>query len=809
MDDDTEIGKWLVEIDDAKKRDEDFYKNGDRVLEIYACKNPDKVPFNILFSNTDTLIPALYSSVPRPSVRRRFKDPDLIGKAAETASTRILEFLLDTNIDGYETFDDGMRNAVIDGLLPGRGVTLVKYDAEINENYTEKSSDENQKTEDATETGQERLLKKESELVCIDSKQWNQVLFGFARKWSKVPWIAFEEAIDKQEAIRLFGKDIADKLKFHKDNDGPDDDNDTNKEDEHQGKRKTAIIYQIWDKDGGRKVRYVSRDYKDDFLKIDDDPLELTGFYPIPKPICFVAKSHDLEAIAPYLIYENQAKELSELTRRINKLVKAIKAKGIYDAELGEDIANLMDGEDNELVPADKSAAIAAERGFDNAIWFMPIQQMVTVLKELYAAREACKQVIYEVTGISDIIRGSTNANETASAQSLKSQWGTMRLKRNQAEVQRYARDMLRIMLEIAATKFSEDSWIKMTGLPFATDQAVMQAQQVMQMAQQFMSSQPPSPDGQQPQIPQQYQQIYQQAQDTLNQPKWSDVLGILKDDLQRAYRVDIETNSTIIPEAVEDQKNISEVMTAFGQYMQGITPLIQEGAFPFAGAKAMMMAIIRRFQFGPEIEEYIDQMQPPPPPPSAPPDNTLQVKQMDMQAKQMELQAKGQSDNLTMQIEQGKIAADAEIEKIKLMNALQIEQGKAATEMRLEQMRIESAEKIATFQAKVQSETQLEIARLNAGTQLKTTSMSINSANQDDEAMMELDDQGEQVPKPTIADLSNNMTANIMTMMQANMESMQKMEESSRAGMEMLAQALIRPKEVIRGPDGRVIGVQ
>lgn len=695
----NDIAYWLAEIDDAKKRDKDFVKDGRRIIDIYNANNPDKVPFNILFSNTDTLLPALYSAIPRPVIKRRFKDDDPLGKASEIAATRMLEFLLDTNIDGYETFDEGMRNATLDALLPGRGVTRIKYDAEILTNDDESASEDSEDQE--IYSGQ---LKKEAELVCIDAVVWDRVLFGYSKKWSTLPWIAFEEYIDKPEAIRLFGAAMAKNIVFLRDNDSnndeddEDDDDKHGSEDEHQGGRKTACIYQIWDRES-KKVIYVSRSYTKDFLKVEDDPLGLTGFFPIPKPIQFIEKSHDISSTAPYLVYENQAKELSDLTRRINRLVKAIKAKGIYDAELGDDIANLMQGDDNTFVPADKSSALAAEKGFQNAIWFLPIREMVSVLSELYQAREQCKQVIYEVTGISDIIRGSTVASETATAQNIKSQWGTMRLKRSQKEVQRYARDMLRIMLEIAATKFSEESWSSMTGLPYSTEQQVQQAQMIMQAAQQY---------GQQ--IPPQFQNTLQQAQQILQAPSWNQVLGLLKDDLQRAYRIDIETNSTILPEASEDQKNISEVMTALGQYLQGINPLVQSGSFPFEGAKAMMMTVVRRFQFGDEIEDYIKSMQPPQPPP-VPPDTSAQDAQAAAQAQQAQQAHEQQLKQADMQAQQQADAAKLEAQRL-------IEQGKAATELQLAQMKIDSDTAIAKYKADLDAQVKLELAQMQCAAQ-------------------------------------------------------------------------------------------
>ena len=53
----------------------------------------------------------------------------------------------------------------------------------------------------------------------------------------------------------------------------------------------------------------------------------------------------------------------------------------------GDDIKNLVTANDNELVPADKSSSLAAEKGLQNAIWFWPVEQLVNVLVQLYQAR--------------------------------------------------------------------------------------------------------------------------------------------------------------------------------------------------------------------------------------------------------------------------------------------------------------------------------------------------------------------------------------------------------------------------------------
>lgn len=671
---DNKVAAWLAEIDDAKKREKDYRTDGEKIFKIYNGSKKAEIPFNILYSNTETLLPALYSSVPRPVVQRRFKDDDMLGKASAKAGERVLEFLLDTNIEGYETYDDCLRAATLDGLLPGRGLTSVKYDAEL----TEMADEEDESQEPAYE--------KKSELVCVETRSWDKVYFGYAKRWSKVPFIVYEEFVDKKEAERLFGEKIAGKLQYNTKDE--DEEKETEDNDQISGElSKTACIYQIWDKKT-KKVMFVSQDYKDGFLKEDDDPLGLTGFFNMPRPMMFLEKSNDLMPVALYTLYENQATELNRLTLRIQKVVEAIKARGIYDSELGDDIAKIMEESDNALVPADKSASLSAEKGLGNAIWFMPIEQLVNVLVQLYQARNQCKQIIYEITGISDIMRGATNANETLGAQEIKKSFGTLRLKRLQSEVQRYARDLLRMMLEISASKFSEETWQKMTGLPYLTDEQKQMLQ--MQMAQIQQTGQQPPPE------------LVEQMQ----MPTWTDVLTMLKDDVQRAYRIDIESNSTVQPEATEDQKNIAEVMNALAQYMNGISPLVVSGALPFEAAQAMMLAISRRFRFGGEIEEYIMKMKAPEKEDAGAAEAKKQ--EAEQQAKQAEMQAKAQEKQIDLQAESAKFQSEKQAE-------MMAQEKDLAAKKEMHEMELVSKERTAENVARIQANAQILSAKISS----------------------------------------------------------------------------------------------
>lgn len=768
------VSYWLEEIEAAKKRESDFRRIGQEVYDIYSGDDsrdtPDepsaeraRVPFNILFSNTETIFPALYSAIPRPIVERRYKDNDVLGKHSSEAAQRLLEFLLDTNIEGYETFDTTMKTVTMDALLPGRGMTMVKYDAEV-------SSD--------AETGEPDYTK--SELVCCATKPWNRILFGYAKSWNNVPWIAIEDFIDKPEATRLFGASMANKLVYTERETERDREHENTheleSEERHQGQRKTTTLYQVWEKEH-RKVMYFSTTYQEEMLKEEDDPYELTGFFPTPKPLYFIEKPHDLRPTAMYTIYKAQAYELNRLTMRIRKVTEAIKARGVYDGNLGAELEQLMQGDDNELIPAENASTLASEKGLGNAIWMMPISDLIVVLRELQQAREQVKQTIYEITGISDIIRGASKASETLGAQQIKTTWGTLRLKNKQKEVARYAKDLLRQMLELAASKFSEETWAKMTSLPFLTTMQVQQLTNVVQLSQ--MSGQPVDPS----------------IQQQLSQPKWSDILGLLKDDLQRAYRIDIETNSTVEADATEDHKNITELLTAMGQYLNGVAPLIDKGVMPFGAAQSMLLAIARRFTFGREIEDDILAMQQPPP------QDDGKAAMMQVKEGQLQLQAAHAKHEADMQVAQ----LQMRVKELEAMDRLRQE------EMRLQLKKIEIDQEGAELQlAKSVAQEQLSmrdnVFQNKVHTDQKIKSIEGQSKKRESQLVKEADSkltQGVSSLQGTIEKLAQ-MQAELLANVVQQSEQME-----NRVGAIIQAVTAPRTRKAIRGKDGRIEAVE
>lgn len=708
----NEVKGWIEEVQAAEKREQKWRKEGRAVICLYEADRKVDYQFNILYSNTETLAPALYSTTPTPIVQRRFKDDDPVGLEASKVTQRTLAYSIDDGQAVYANFDTLMNKAVQSALVPGRGVTRYKYDAEITPEVRIKPEDPDaidSRPEDSlpgtveAEISQGAQIKWES--LCGEPIQWDRFCHGYGQTWQDVPWISYKWPMTREECIKNFGQDIGSRVLMQSVSDMELDDEKDRSSDMMRG-MKIAWVYEIWNK-ATKEVVFVSEGFKDSLLKKVPDPLELTGFFNCPEPLKFFERVSSLLPQTLYAFYEEQAKELNQVTARIGRLTKALKVRGIYDSSI-DALGRIFEQDDNALIAADNTAAMYDRGGIEKAIWLLPIDKIITVLQQLYINREQSKQVIYEITGLSDILRGTSNPNETLGAQKIKDNWGNMRLRRLQKRVQTYVVDSLRIMAEIACKKFGMDTFKQMTNLKYPMQQekqaAQMMVQQMQMQAQQ--TGQPPAP-------------LPPELEETLSLPSWEEIMGILQNDLQRSYRIDIETNSTLEPEATEDKESMMGLMNALSQFLLGVQPLVADGSLPFDAMRAMMLTISRRFNFGDEVEDELKKMKAPQPKPQEPPPEMIQA-QKDLQSGQQKLQAEQASlDQAKMQLENDSKSKENEIKFKQTQAAQQISFDQKEAEMEIDFAKREALMEIEM--TRKESETEIQ-------SQMKSGSMALQS---------------------------------------------------------------------------------
>lgn len=681
------VRRWLLELKLAERRQKDWVGQAKKIYARYRSEKAKKNSFNILWANTEVLRPAIYNSIPKPDVRRRFKDADPIGKGVSEMLSRAIEYSLDT----YD-FDAILKLTALDMLLVGRGLDRVRYLPTI------------ATVENGTETPDETL---EYEQVMCDHVQWDDFRHGPGKTWDKVPWVAYRHRLTRKEAVDKFGKELGSKLKL----DTPADPEINNMSDAATAELfKTAEVWEIWDKDA-KEVVFVAESVLDQPLKKVPDPLGLQGFFPSPKPVYAIEDTSSLIPLPLYEQYREQAEELDRVSTRINKVVDAIRVRGIYDATLHE-LATIMDATDNDLIPAENVTALLERGGLEKAIWFLPIQQLAAVLKELYIQREATKQVIYELTGISDIVRGSTDPRETKGAQEIKAQWGTQRLQRMQREFQRYARDLIRIKTEIIAEKFQPETLAQMTSIKFPSLQEKQQAQMQLQQGQMEIQRGLRQPGPPPPEL-----------QEVLSKPAFEEVIQLMRSDALRSFRIDIETDSTIAASMEGEMSGLTEVLTGIMQFADGVMPAIQSGMFPVEAAKEIIMTICRRSRMGNAVEDALEKIQAPQGDPAA-------------KAEEAKVQAEQQKQEADMQAAQMKAQFEQQLEQQRMQAEQQREQARLQMEERLAMLEMQQEARLEQLRAQAQAQTDLLIARIDAMTKVQVAEINAEHQEKNEKAM-------------------------------------------------------------------------
>ena len=672
--------RWKDALDLASKKESGWRRMSKKIIARYRgddCMDEmgekKKETFNILWSNIETLRPSLYNRTPTPDIRRRYDDKDPIAKTISELLNRSTEYCM----DAYD-FDGAMVAAVHDSLLTGRGVTRVRYEpvmgspdeqeeqADITEgDFTDAKENEAPETDDAAGPMQEVVYQK----VCLEPVSWDDFRCEPVRRWADVTWVAFRLFLTKQQLVEKFGPEKAASVPLdHTAIEKADTDNE-NQADEKKEENNRGKVWEIWDK-ASRKVIWMAPESDSPVLLVEDDTLELSGFFPCAAPLYQTEDTTSLIPIPDFKLYQTLADDLDRTTLRIIGLTKAMKVRGIYDSSLPE-LDHLYDDGDATLIPAQNVTALLERGGLDKAIWFAPLETLIVTMRELVAHREVIKASIYEVTGISDIMRGQTVASETMGAQQLKSQWGTLRLQRRQRAVQRYARDLLRLMTEVISEKFDPQTFTIMTGIRHMTNEQKAMAQQQTMAAQQ--SGQPVPPE----------------IQQQMSAPTWEEILSVLRDEMVLSYRVDVETDSTIQADEMQEKQDMTELMAGMSQFVATIGPAVQSGYLPIEVAKSLMLSAVRKFKAGGELEAAIENIQPPPAQPQQDDGSKaqLQMQQMQMQHEQ--------------QLKQADIQHQQAMKQAELQNSQQVEAIKAATE----QAKIQSDERIAQLNAQTEQQ--------------------------------------------------------------------------------------------------------
>jgi hypothetical protein len=661
-----EAKAWLNLLEESETAFDKWHDHCDKIDKLYASLERlsnmmrDK-EYQMFWANAEVIKPSIYARPPVPVVVPKFMDRRPVYQAAAEFMERCVVVSFDLG-----GIDELMKLIRDDLALIDRGVAWVRYESGKGDRYYD------------------------GERVCFDFKNRRDFLHSISRNWREVTWVAAASYLTRQQARKRFYKTSGDEYQnaeYRVDKDTQQIGGTDNRE--------RAKFWEIWDKNDKRVV-WVAKGCEK-ILDEDDPHLELREFFPCPKPAYGTVQRGSLVPVPDVLQYKDQLEEINLLTGRIHALSDALEAKGFYPAggaELADAIQTAISTHTagRVLVPISNWAAFG---GSNEVIIWLPIDMIAQTVTQLVTLRQQIIQDIYQITGLSDIMRGSTDPQETLGAQQMKSQYGSTRIKDKQEEMVRLARDLVEIATEIITGKFAAATMVEMAQSQLPT--AAMQKKQIDNIAQQLAQQQkamqmiPQLPQVQQmaQQNPQQAQQLQQQGQDLIKQgqqaikkimeaPTLDQVLKLLKDSRMKSFVLDIETDSTIIPNEQAEKQQRTEFVTMLAQLLPQLSQLmtVQPKTAEFCGE--LLKFSVAPFRAGRSLDGAIDalveQMKqfadgPQQPSPAAQQNQTaLQIETMKDQTAQKKIQAESE-------LEQQKLQMQDNHKKMELQNQYNMKQ--------------------------------------------------------------------------------------------------------------------------------------
>ena len=675
---------WMGQEAIAEKGERKWLKQAREIVKRYRDERPDSMAtthrFNILWSNVETLKPTLYARTPKPDVQRTFKDDDPVGLFAAELLQRCIEYSCEAH---NHHFDTVMKAVVEDRLLPGRAVARVLYvphygDPIVTPKGEDEESDDDYEAEDeqgaditspgdqdaagaATGDGADADEEEPAREVTYEEAVGKYVFYedyreGPARQWDEVPWVRFRAFLTRDQLTKRFGKKKGKKVNLDYEPKGMPDSTKTNPPGDLF---KKACVHEYWDRDQKRVV-WIAPGTADLVLDKVDDPLRLPGFFPNPDPLLANSTNDKRIPVPDYIQYQDQARELDKITARIDKLTGALKVMGLYPGEEKSTLQQLIDeGTENRLIPVHDWQRLIDKGGIKDIIQWMPIQQIAEVLIQLYNARDRTKAILYEITGMSDILRGQTSPVETKGAQDLKARFATRRIAPQQKAVADFACNLIKLKGAVIAEHFSPKTISMITGFPQSQFKPVPQLppappQQIPAPPQATNPAAPggaaagpagapmapPGPPGPaaaaapspaagapagqtqlpmaMPQVPMmpnpqfaQWQQLQQQIAAITQanqkaQQKFDAAVALIRKDGVHGFRIDIEADSTIEPDVEAEQEQRVGFIKEFVPFIEQIIPMCMGNPSFCDFAEKLVLFAMRPFKVARMLEESV-----------------------------------------------------------------------------------------------------------------------------------------------------------------------------------------------------------
>lgn len=558
---------WKSQIQSAKDAHKGYYTEAKEAESLYC---DDTLNYNLFYSNVQILDSHLCLNNPKPDIQKRFskflesdkRRSNLYSEVAKIVASAT-EYVVDVS-----GLNDAMKKCVHTDDVAGRGVIWVDYEPEITKEVY------------INEFGQpaEREVVSNRKILC-ESLNYREYLQSTSDKPENIWWKARRHLLTIKDIEQRFRyKPSEEEMQFE-----------TDKDDETSAKR--GEVWEIWDKSEKKRIFLFLSDRRNQFLEVQDDPYKIEQFFPC-WDICWLYKEGVMIPVPEVMVYKKKLDLLETINKKIAQItdeIKYVTIVGSQDKKTMSALSSAKNGDVISMPTTDVQGSLA------QSIAMMPADRAVLVLDSLEQMKERVKKDIYDITGISDIMRGATDARETASAQMIKGLFGTLRFQERQKAVNQLRKHIYEIIAEIICEHYDMETLQQITSTHLPTDEEKFEKEAQMKQ----MEAEGKEVD----------QQLVDEYNRMLFLPSWEEVMALIQSDKLRSYTIDVETTATAFDDREMQNASINALTQTYLALVNSVntlpSPDLVKGFIPIM--KMNLLNIKVSNEIGRQLEDAIE----------------------------------------------------------------------------------------------------------------------------------------------------------------------------------------------------------
>lgn len=488
----------------------------------------------------------------------------------------------------------------------------------------------------------DRLVDVENERVCLEPLLYkDKFVDPDIRRWNRCERVAFALHFSERQFEAVFGRAALTRLKLAADTD------------ESKTKKQSITVYEYWDR-YEKEVKWLPEDgeefvtpvgyYLPEEYEEGEQPnglYDLESFFPCPDPLISNQSTDEFWPIPEYYQLLEIIEDIHNIFSRMLAVTKAIRARLLFDNSIEGLQAALNEATEGDAFGIDNLAASLVSSGgrLDNVVQYIPVEKMVESLGNLYQAFEQRLNLIYKLTGTSDLLQGliTDGTQRTFGERQMLEKYALNQIAEPQRKMQDFVRDCYELLCEMALKNFKDES-LERYIIPRT--------------------------------LPPEHQNNYASA------------LALLKDDRKR-FRIELETDSTIALNEQYDKAMRVELVNTLTGALEKTANIAQQSPALLSVELHCLKFLIQGFRQGKMFQQEITQA-------------------IDAVIKQAQAASSEEMppnpDMLKVQLEQQRVQGELKLKEYQILSnerietaRLQLQQSIASIEAQIEQMKAQN----------------------------------------------------------------------------------------------------------------------